>query len=418
MKKAVIIILAAIFILTAAGCGGSETAAAKVTGRVLDGETGCVCGIEIENTQTSEKDFALTDENGAFDLRLGEGEYRLTFVKDSQYLAVEREVRVENGAAVTMADVRLTRLFTLADFGYRIAELHQHSVYSDGSKTPSDMRLYDVAMGMDFAALTDHDSVSGNAEFTSGGTDRPVTIGGVEISSGDKGHINALGTTNTYDSNFRSADDVKAVIAQAKADGAYVQINHPARSGGKGFAYIDDLPDFGFDGYELWNGRNAPSPLSGTNLKAKQIWLDYLAEGFYIPATAGSDNHGYDVQNVGMPRTYARSAGESADDVISAIKAGHSFLSDGPVIFAEIDGKSYGETVAPGEKTLSLTAFHNSAIGKVNVLVSGGIALTYDVGSLHCSRLENITLAAGDYVILEIISADGGYAITNPIFCE
>lgn len=393
---------------------------AQIGGRVFDGDGATCCGILIENIHKSEKSYVISDADGTFDLRLEKGNYFLTFVKDSQYIPQTAEVIVERTSSLKLTDVRLNKVFDLESLGYYSADLHQHSVYSDGKNSPSDMYRYNSAIGLGFAALSDHNSVSGNAEFNAAGenSEYPVTIGGIEISSSDKGHINALGTTNTYDSDFKSADDVKAVIAQAKADGAYVQINHPMRSGGKGFAYIESLPEFGFDGYELWNGRNAPSPLSGTNLEAKEIWFEYLDKGFYIPATAGSDNHGYAEQNLGMPRTYVYTSLTSAEGFINAIKSGHSFLSNGPVIAAEIDGVSYGETVASGEKILSLKTFYNAEIGTVNVLVNGKKSLSYESDDMAFTHSENLTLSSGDYVVLEVISPDGGYALTNPIFCK
>lgn len=428
MRKKILRIVC-LFLLTvvaaAAFCGcagnaGEETDFyARVRGRVFEGDDFIGCGIVIENKADGEKRFEITDCFGRFDISLGKGEYKLTFVKDSQYLPATYEVIVEKDSELSLPDIRLEKSFDLASLGYHTAELHQHSTYSDGKNEPSDMYLYNHVSAVGFAALSDHNSVSGNGEFVASGEvlGSTVTIGGVEISSSDKGHINALGTTTAYNSVFGSADDVKAVVAQAKADGAYVQINHPARGGGKGFAYIDRLPEFGFDGYELWNGRNAPSPLSGTNLAAKQIWFDYLDKGFYIPATAGADNHGFAEQNVDMPRTYVYTSDTSASGYIDAIKAGHSFLSNGPVIDARISGVSYGDSVAPGEKRLEIKAFGNAVIGKIDVLVNGISALSFDADGMRFDRSETLTLEAGDYVVMEITSPGGGYAITNPIFC-
>lgn len=422
LLRTVCFVLVAVFAAVLSGCGKDEDLPAFeafVCGRVFDGEDVTSCGIIIENADTHEKKFDVTDYFGRFDIRLKKGEYTLTFLKDSQFTPEKLEVRVESEASLNLPDIRLTKLFDLSAYGYYSADLHQHSIYSDGKNTPLDMYLYNAAMGYGFAALSDHDSVDGNGEFISAAerTGAVAVIGGVEISSSDKGHINALGTANTYNSKFASADDVKASIARAKSDGAYVQINHPARGGGKGFAYIDDLPEFGFDGYELWNGRNAPSPLSGTNLQAKNIWFDNLNNGFYIPATAGSDNHGFAEQNVGMPRTYVRASDTTVEGFMQAIKAGRSFLSNGPVIIAETEGKSYGETVSPGEKEFLLKARYNAVIGKVNVLVNGETVLSFDAEGMSFTRNEALTLEAGDYVVTEIIAPDGGYALSNPIFC-
>ena len=64
-------------------------------------------------------------------------------------------------------------------------DLHTHSRCSDGSCTPAELVELAVAAGLKAAALTDHDTVAGLAEFREAAARHPEfeAIGGVEIST-------------------------------------------------------------------------------------------------------------------------------------------------------------------------------------------------------------------------------------------
>jgi predicted metal-dependent phosphoesterase TrpH len=69
------------------------------------------------------------------------------------------------------------------------ADLHVHSNYSDGVHSPSE--LIDMALELDLGglALTDHDTLGGNAEFVKHGTRSGIVcIPGVEISTDYEGY--------------------------------------------------------------------------------------------------------------------------------------------------------------------------------------------------------------------------------------
>ena len=103
---------------------------------------------------------------------------------------------------------------------------------------------------------------------------------------------------------------------------------------------------------------------------------------------------------------------------MAALKGGHSFLSNGPVVLADINGTSYGDAVAPGAYTLRTEVLYNAAVGTVRVIVNGEVFSESENGENSCTSETELTLKAGDYVVIETESPDGGYAITNPIFCK
>lgn len=85
-------------------------------------------------------------------------------------------------------------------------DLHTHSHFSDGALSPTKLVQAAHQLGIDYLALTDHDSVSGIAEAKAAAQDLPISIiNGVEISTnhtlatskrGMSVHIVGLGFTD------------------------------------------------------------------------------------------------------------------------------------------------------------------------------------------------------------------------------
>jgi len=76
-----------------------------------------------------------------------------------------------------------------------LADLHVHSIYSDGIYSPKELVKQAENIGLGGIALTDHDTIAGNKEFlTAEVTSDIIRIPGVEISTDYGGHeIHILG---------------------------------------------------------------------------------------------------------------------------------------------------------------------------------------------------------------------------------
>lgn len=74
-------------------------------------------------------------------------------------------------------------------------DLHMHSIFSDGSKTPEELVDAGRAIGLRAMALTDHDTVSGVARFLAAASAAGIpAISGVEVSADvEKGALHVLG---------------------------------------------------------------------------------------------------------------------------------------------------------------------------------------------------------------------------------
>lgn len=203
----------------------------EVSGQVFDEDGYLTCGIIIKNDSTQDKQFYITDKVGRYNLSLQKGSYELTFFKDSQYEIKVQKIEIKNQLPIRFSKLLLNRLYDFKQLGYISADLHQHTVFSDGSNTPYDLNNFNRALKLDFAFLTDHNSVDGGTEYLFNNNSNSSFIAGlgVEVTSDEDGHFNVLNTDKTYSYNFNSAADMEATVNAAKSERTFVQVNHPSK---------------------------------------------------------------------------------------------------------------------------------------------------------------------------------------------
>lgn len=217
-------------------------------------------------------------------------------------------------------------------------DLHAHTVHSDGSYTLFQAMELAVEQGLEFLALTDHNTASQNRLSPAGG-ESLLLIPGVELTS-YKGHANLLGRPDALE-DFRvlTAEACAEQLQKAQDQGALVSLNHP---------FDDDCPwEFGFDvpfdAVEVWNG-----PWRGCNERAVAWWQERLAEGKKIVAVGGSDTHrDHPLVRHGRPTAHVYAYSESASAILAAIRRGAVVLSHDPnETFIDL---RVGETCPGGE---------------------------------------------------------------------
>ncbi|WP_339820215.1 CehA/McbA family metallohydrolase [Paenibacillus sp. FSL R7-0216] len=229
-------------------------------------------------------------------------------------------------------------------------DLHAHTVHSDGSYTVSEALASCREKGLDFLALTDHNTASQN-RFSVAQEETLLLIPGVEMTS-YKGHANLLGHPDAL-TDFRVLTPEAAAkeLRQAQEKGALVSLNHP---------FCPDCPwelgfDVPFDAIEVWNG-----PWRELNETAVAWWQQRLAEGQRIVAVGGSDTHRDDpFVRHGVPTAHVYVAEETVAAVLDAVRRGAVVLSMGPddaFITLTADGVGVGDELeaAPGRDDVEL----------------------------------------------------------------
>lgn len=306
----------------------------------------------------------------------------------------------------------------------------------------------------------------------------------VEVTT-EFGHFQSLGVGLTFDANdmklteYQRAqaagvnnelikEKIRFIANAIQRSGGISQINHPYSASTMGFNYWDVAENF--DTIEIWNGYFVPGDgryigetIGGLeqNYSAKLKWFEILNQikegGKFLPATGGTDNHdstsnytrnplldSYNITNIssfeinnmneyqatfeligrynGNPTTYLHITGDiTLASVQNALKHGNSFISNGPIILADIAGKSYGETVqlnGADSIEINLLAFARDGFEGIRFVKNGVIVKTIDniPGQNYESAITLTGVQPGDWVVVEGLGTSTRYSISNPIF--
>lgn len=152
-------------------------------------------------------------------------------------------------------------------------------------------------------------------------------------------------------------------------------------------------------------------------------YYDYLNLGFRIAAAAGSDFPW--ASTIGEVRTLAYTGNNFTPDTwFAALKAGHTFVTNGPALFLTADGKMPGTEIiksAGSAIKISAKAFSNATIGtikKIAVYNNGGLIGEMDNINNSDSIELKIThpLKRSQWIAAVVNCSNGAVAHTTPIY--
>ena len=307
----------------------------------------------------------------------------------------------------------------------------------DGANSPFEVYVSDLAAGLDYGVVTDHNDVRADSEFVNGNHDGFISLPGIEITT-NRGHFNAINFARVVDPDTTDGTAaVQRIVSDVRSDSqALLQINHPDRTDG-GFSFEDWPLAEQFDLMEVWNGKRLPPYVIGEpNQQTLERWLRMIRNGLYLPATGGSDNHDisgnllfaqtaysseddrYFNQSMfsGTPRTYVLPAERTAQGILDALKQGRSFVTNNPLAFLTVQGATPGDTVAPGEVIAKVLIQSNRELTAYRLRVNGTDTPWEPISGNVYEIGIPFTLFGGDFVMLEVRGELGDYAFTNPVF--
>lgn len=242
------------------------------------------------------------------------------------------------------ADRPRRRLPAAPGLRWLAGDLHAHTVHSDGALTVHQLARLGYQRGLDFLAVTDHNTVSHHAELA-GVAARTglVLLPGQEVTTA-AGHANALGPAGWIDFR-RPADEW---LAQAEQAGGLLSVNHPLAGDCAWRQPMSRRPRHAEIWHWSWLDRRWGGPLAW--------WQAFDPE--LIPL-GGSDFHrpGSDAPP-GAPTTWVAceasrvDSGDAAGAVLAGLRAGRVAVSAGysdPVLLPVA-----GELVAVGAEGLLL----------------------------------------------------------------
>jgi PHP domain len=200
-------------------------------------------------------------------------------------------------------------------------DLHAHTVHSDGVLTVQQLAVLAVRRGLDFIAVTDHNTISHHAELSAASRRYGITLlPGQEVTT-DGGHAGALGDVGWVDFRREPDDWLQAT----EAGGGLLSVNHPIAGPVSWTRPMRRRPPLVEVWHWSWLDKRWTTPLAW--------WLAWDAAA--IPV-GGSDWHreGSDAPP-GRPTTWVECAGTEPSDVLDGLRAGRVAISaerDGPVL--------------------------------------------------------------------------------------
>ncbi len=193
-------------------------------------------------------------------------------------------------------------------------DFHSHTVHSDGSLTVDQLAALAVEMGLDFLAVTDHNTVSHHKLLEEAGKRYGITlIPGQEVTS-HRGHANAYGDIGWID--FRQP--ASTWLDQVHEAGGILSLNHPIDAD---CGWLEPMP-VPPDAIELWHASWY------RDLYQDGILAWYARGDRGVPLIGGSDFHRLESEpRPGTPVTWVLAKDSSVDSILEAVKAGRTTIT-------------------------------------------------------------------------------------------
>ncbi|MBE0339875.1 PHP domain-containing protein [Paenibacillus sp. 28ISP30-2] len=220
------------------------------------------------------------------------------------------------------------------------AELHTHTLHSDGKQTLEELAQSAKNLGLECIAITDHNTQSALAD-----QERVQRQFGVPIISGMEwttfyGHMLTLGVERFIDWRVLGPDDIHEGIGQVHEQGGIAGLAHPFRIGSPictGCFWEYTIQDWHeVDYIEVWSTL-MPS-IKRDSQRAFAMWTDLLNQGYRITAVSGRDWHVSKPDDALPAVTYLGIHGEAEEQeslvnrAVEAIRLGSVSVTMGPLL--------------------------------------------------------------------------------------
>lgn len=214
--------------------------------------------------------------------------------------------------------------------GWYRGDLHSHTHHSDARGSLDDLLRAAEARGLDFLAVTDHNTVSHHGPLAARSTPELVLLPGMEITT-YHGHANAHGA-GWIDFRLPKTGVPDAAAALIHERGGVLVVNHPkVQPGCIGCDWEYPVP-LRADAFEVWNG-----PWVHGNWESLARYDACLREGRRLTLVGGSDRHqpGWPDTDppelqVGSPTTWMDLPELSVSALLAGLRSGRACVSESP----------------------------------------------------------------------------------------
>ncbi len=480
-----------VFLAVCLAGAGRPIGEGRIAGRVYDAETGrpIACSVAI---RTSDGQI-ITDNpsfregfraDGVFEKSAPSGPTLVTVSRGFDYVAEERRLDLQDGERKEL-NFRLRRRTPLRREGWYTGDNHDHMIH--GEQTVSVDFAYAAlagrAEGLDYLALAQMWNIPRETpenlakECARQSTADFLLTWNLEAPKnyfrGDASKCLGHGWTAGMRGRTKDGRDaVEELLALSAHDfesektpapnfqshalihslGGVVSYSHPCRSwqgkwGGQGGYPVEDdkfisnlAAELPFDTIAgpTYDTIDVLMPRdTAPDSCAQQLWFLLLNKGYRI-AASGSTDATFDRPGGGTPGqvrmfTHLRNR-LNLSAVAAAIKAGHSFITSGPLLTLEVNGRESGDVVrlarcgdapCPMPLHVKIRAWASGGIGsglkKVELVRNGEVLRSFDLaaGKVDSEINFDLTESDGAWYLARCYGASAGQAaITNPIFFE
>ena len=277
--------------------------------------------------------------------------------------------------------------------------LHTHTTYSDGTRSPEEVIADYEHRGYDFLTISDHDILVDPDDYQN--ATLMTLIPGVEISANGPHilHVNANGRLTPNEDRQKNLDEI------ARQPDSFAVLNHPN--------WLSRPPDLhystrlmthlkGYAGIEIYNG--VIERLPGTAL-ATDRWDHLLSMGLRLWGYGHDDSH--DTQDVAIVWNVVQAPDQTLEHIVAALREGRFYVSTG------IDIQSIRVT---GRRISILT----SNATRIRFISQWGVIQTTTDSQAAEYTIPDNPVEAGTlgYIRVECHGGDGTMAWTQPIWIK
>jgi hypothetical protein len=364
------------------------------------------------------KEPVMYQTSGDFSIKLPPGTWRIAIEHGTEYIPVTEHIAIQNGVKEISKMYLLKRWINLPQRGWWSGDVHVHH--------PTNKPEYKEYL-LQFAKAEDVHVVNMLEMGHHLGTDFKVAgfgkafrtcrgdfclVSGQEDPRTDYGHIIGLNIeSQVRDTSVYNYYDL--VFEKLRLQpGALIGYAHFSWNGfERGFPWHITSNEIDFVELLQFLRLNTPD------------YYDFLNLGFKITAAAGSDFPW--ASTIGDVRTFVYTGPEFSPDAwFAGLKAGATFVTNGPALFFEADGKMPGSVLQKnGASTLVLNvkALSNNGIGIINRVAlynnDGLVTEKLNIGkkdSVSISLLHAVTKS--QWLAAVVYCDNGAVAHTTPVY--
>lgn len=328
--------------------------------------------------------------------------------------------------------------------GWYCGDFHSHTTCSDGAFTPKQLCELSMEHGLDFLAITDHNSVRAFDDFDDS-FDRLI-LPGIEVTF-KEGHYNVFGFDGNTESaqqifrtivdrsiievfeKGRSHEDLTEIFERISGAGLFISINHPLLWP---WEWRDNETEIAFfDGIEIINDptyRDNPQ----ANPATRRMWSAWLNAGYRITALGGTDFHSLQPSDdrtrlslLNLPLTYVYTQEFSPQAILEGIRRRNVYVSMGPKVEFEAhrDGQKYlmGSDLGDNQSQVQLFArvTECSTPARALLIHNGELVIETPIRDGYAEieyKMPPAKQEIGWYRFDVIDEADQTIALTNPFY--